>query len=184
MYLDLGSHIHQLLYYLLDEKPLEVSARHSSKGWFPDVVDNASCLCTFSNDIEGQIWFSKAALGYRNGLRLRIFGSEGSAEWVQGNPEEISFSFNDGTRETLDRGGKVAVAKQQRYTRFKAGHPAGFVEAFANLYSDIADALLMYQEKGAWTSEEVFGASLECQGMLFLEAMAASAFSRKWEKCR
>jgi predicted dehydrogenase len=182
MYLDLGSHLHHLIHYLIGERPLEVSALHSGNGWFADIVDNASCLCVYSGGIQGQIWFSKSALGYRNGLRIRIFGSEGSAEWTQGYPEELSFASNDGTKRTIDRGGSVAVAGQQRYSRFKSGHPAGFVEAFANLYCDIADALLMYQETGAWTSDEVFGAELECEGLQFLEAMAASAVSKKWEK--
>jgi predicted dehydrogenase len=120
-------------------------------------------------------------LGYRNGLRIRIYGDKGSAEWHQLNAEELTLSHVDGRRETLDRASTVEVCNQGRYTRFKAGHPAGFIEAFANLYHDIADALQQYQRGGSWRSGEVFSADLALEGMQFMEAMVASAKSRAWQ---
>ncbi|MCL2766149.1 MAG: Gfo/Idh/MocA family oxidoreductase [Peptococcaceae bacterium] len=182
IYLDLASHIHYLVHYLIDEKPLEVMAIQSSNGWFTDIVDNVSAICNYTNGIQGQIWFSKSAIGNRNGLRIRIYGSQGSAEWIQANPEEMLLSYADGTRKIIDRGGNTDVAGSQRYTRFKSGHPAGFIEAFANLYCDIADALSLYQKEGGWSSGEVFGAELACEGLRFVEAMHLSAISRKMEE--
>ncbi|MEK7856197.1 MAG: gfo/Idh/MocA family oxidoreductase, partial [Acidobacteriota bacterium] len=131
---------------------------------------------------QGQFWFSKSALGHRNGLNLRIYGSEGSAEWCQANPEELLLAFSDGRREILDRASAVSVANQLRYNRFKSGHPAGFIEAFANLYADIADCLLAYRTEGEWHSEEVYGADLAFDGLRFLEAMAKSAKTGAWCK--
>lgn len=182
IYLDLASHLHYLIYYLFNEKPIEVIAIQSSNGWFANIVDNVSCLCNYTNDVRGQIWFSKSAIGNRNGLRIRVYGSEGSAEWVQAYPEEMQMSFADGTRKIIDRGGNVDVAGSQRYTRFKSGHPAGFVEAFANLYYDIANALLLYRKEGAWSSDEVFGAELACEGLKLMEAMHLSTLTRRMEK--
>lgn len=183
IHLDLGSHLHQLIHYLTGLKPLEVISDQASHGWF-DVIDNVTCLCRYTENVQGQIWFSKCALGHRNGLRLRIYGSEASAEWFQANPEELVLSFQDGRRQVLDRAATVDVANMRRYNRFKAGHPAGFIEAFANLYTDIADCVSQYKATGRWPSEEVFGVELAAEGLEMLEAMEKSVGSRKWQAVR
>lgn len=179
LHLDLGVHLHHLLHYITGEHPLEVCADQSSYGWF-DVVDNVTCVCRYTGNIQGQVWFSKCALGHRNGLRLRIYGSDASSEWYQMNPEEIVLNFADGRRQILDRAARVEQAQLPRYNRFKAGHPAGFIEAFANLYGDIADSLKSYRANGAWTTGEVYGAELAREGLVMLEAMVSSANRRVW----
>ena len=181
LHLDLAVHLHELIYYLTGEKPLEVVADQASRGWFP-VIDNVSCLARYSSEMQGQLWFSKCALGHRNGLRLRIYGSKAAAEWYQLNPEEVIVSFADGRRQILDRASNTKVASLPRYSRFKAGHPAGFNEALANLYVDIHAALVGYKSTGKKESGEVFGADLAVEGLQFLEAMVRSCASRKWEK--
>ncbi len=180
LHLDLAVHLHQIVHYLIGEKPVEVVSDQNHYGWFAGVVDNASCMCRYTGEVQGLLWFSKSALGHRNGLRIRIYGDQGSAEWYQLNPEELTLSYVDGRREILDRASAVEVSNQRRYTRFKAGHPAGFVEAFANLYYDIADALQQHRRTGAWHSGEVFSADLALEGMDFLEAMVSSAKTRAW----
>lgn len=180
IHLDLAVHLHQLVFYLLREHPLAVVSDQASNGWFSGVVDNVMSIARYSGDIRGQFWFSKSALGQRNGLRLRIYGSEGSAEWFQADPEELHLAFADGRREVLDRACAVEVANGVRYNRFKAGHPAGFLEAFANLYADIADCLAAYRATGEWRSDDVFGPELALDGLRFLEAMAMSAKTSAW----
>jgi predicted dehydrogenase len=172
LHLDLAVHLHELVHYLIGQNPLEVVADQSSRGWFP-VVDNVNCLARYSGNVQGQFWFSKCALGHRNGLRLRIYGSKAAAEWYQLNPEELVLSFSDGRRQIFDRA---------RYTRFKAGHPAGFNEALANLYFDIHKALEKYKATGRQESEEVFGADLAVEGLCFLESMVKSCQTHAWEK--
>lgn len=181
IHLDLAVHLHQLIHYLIGQKPTEVVSDQDSFGWFSKVIDNVSCLCRYSRDIQGQMWFSKSALGHRNGLRLRIYGSKASAEWYQTCPEELMLSHSDGRREIMDRASQVEVANRQRYNRFKAGHPAGFIEAFANLYSDIADCLRQYKATGQWKSEEVFGAELAMEGLQMIESMRKSADTKTWQ---
>lgn len=182
IYLDLATHLHELIDYTINEKPLSTIADQESDGWFKDIIDNVNCLCRYTNNIQGQIWFSKSALGHRNGLKLRIYGSEASAVWEQVNPEELVLSYANGQREILDRASCVEISNQQRYTRFKAGHPAGFIEAFANLYSDIAQALKDYKENGKWSSDEVFSVELALEGLNLFEAMVKSTHTKKWEK--
>lgn len=181
IYLDLAVHLHHLIYYLTEQSPIEVIADHNSYGWFSDVVDNVNCLCRYSEGIMGNIWFSKSALGHRNGLRLRIYGSKGSAEWFQANPEELVISYFDGRKEIIDRASSVEIANLGRYNRFKAGHPAGFIEAFANLYSDLAVSLTEYRETGQWKSESFYGVEISLKGLQFLEAMNKSVTSKHWE---
>ena len=180
IHLDLAVHLHQIIHYLTGSRPLQVISDQSHNGWFKEVVDNVSSLCRYSDGVQAQLWFSKSALGHRNGLRLRLYGSEGSAEWEQMNPEELRISRIDGRREIVDRSSPVDVAGAQRYNRFKPGHPDGFLEAFGNLYCDIADCLAQYQQTGKWSSPEVYGSQLSLEGIRMLEAMVASTLSGHW----
>jgi predicted dehydrogenase len=182
LHLDLAIHLHELVHYLTGLQALEVVADQASRGWFP-VIDNASCLCRYSENVQSHFWFSKCALGYRNGLRIRLYGSKASAEWYQLNPEELLLSHADGRREIFDRASGATEATQKRYQRFKAGHPAGFNEALANLYTDIHTALQHYKKTGQQASDEVFGVDLAIDGMRWLDAMVRSCSSGKWEKC-
>jgi predicted dehydrogenase len=179
IHLDLAVHLHELIHYLTGLKPIKVVADQASRGWF-DVVDNVTCLARYTENVQGQFWFSKCALGHRNGLRLRIYGSKASAEWYQMNPEEVVISYGDGRRQILDRASNVSEASAERYTRFKAGHPAGFIEALGNLYTDIHKALAQYKETGRQESQEVFGASLATEGLAFLEAIVESHSTSGW----
>jgi predicted dehydrogenase len=181
IHLDLGVHLHQLIRYLTELKPREVIADHGKFGWFR-VVDQVVSMTRYDQGAQGAVWFSKTALGHRNGLRLRIYGSKASAEWAQINPEELLISHGDGRREILDRGVGLPLASKTRYNRFKAGHPSGFVEALSNLYADIHTTLKLYHKTGRQQSEEVFGATMALEGLNWLEAMVRSTRSKKWEK--
>jgi predicted dehydrogenase len=183
IHLDLGVHLHQLIRYLTGLKPREVVADHGKFGWFR-VVDQVVSMTRYDQGAQGAVWFSKTALGHRNGLRLRIYGSKSSAEWAQMNPEELVISHGDGRREILDRGVGLPLASKPRYNRFKAGHPSGFVEALSNLYADIHTTLNTYHKTGRQQSEEVFGAAMALDGLNWLEAMVRSTRSKKWEKIK
>ena len=90
---------------------------------------------------------------------------------------------NTGKKLTLERSAAdMDIAHEARYTRFKAGHPAGFIEAFANYYYDLADSLLEYKQTRTHSSPWIFGAEVAYEGLLMLEAMAKSAKSKSWEK--
>lgn len=181
LYLDLAVHLHELIFYLTGLRPLEAIADQASRSGL-GVIDQVTCLTRYERQMQGQFWFSKCALGHRNGLRLRLYGTEAAAEWYQLAPEELLLSYRDGRRELLDRAGDVRVAYKPRYARFKAGHPAGFIEALANIYVDIHDALMGYRSTGRLTSDEVFGAELAAEGLAWMEAMVRSCKSGRWEQ--
>ncbi len=183
--LDLAVHIHQMIDFLTGEKPIELVTTNNNFGFFNDIIDNTICIARYTGNLDCQIWFSKSALGYSNGLRLRVFGTSGSAEWFQMDPEIIQISDNLGKKYTLERSAAdLEVANEARYNRFKAGHPAGFIEAFANYYYDLADTVLEFKQKGSYSSPWVFGADVAYDGLIMLEAMAKSANNKSWEKIK
>jgi predicted dehydrogenase len=179
--LDLGTHTHHLLSFLLGAEPIELVAVQSHHGQVSSVADYVSCIARYPDDVDVDVWFGKCALGNRNGLRIRLYGEAGSAEWFQMSPEELRCADTYASVRILDRVSPgTLVANQQRYERFKAGHPAGFLEAFANLYVDLADALVTFRAGEVDVDPHVFGAQASANGLRMLEAIARSSSERSW----
>jgi predicted dehydrogenase len=179
--LDLGTHLHSLVHFVTGQQPRRLVAQASSLGNFPQVIDTVSCLVAYSGGIDCGFWFSKAALGQRNGLKIRVFGERGSAEWLQMDPETLVTADNRGNRRILDRASEhIEEAALDRYTRFKAGHPAGFIEAFANYYQDVADALDNHLNGRRVAAPYVFGIEEASEGLRLFEASAISVREQRW----
>jgi len=183
--LDLGVHVYNIINFLTGEDAIEVCAVENSYGNFKQIIDDIHAIATFSSGMVCNIWFSKSALGYRNGLRIRIFGNDGSAEWVQCNPEELIINNKAGEKKIIIRGqNDLLLLNIPRYNRFKSGHPAGFIEAFANLYTDIYESLYTYkyQSNQNYLNMYTFGINDALKGLLFLTAMHISFDEKKWVK--
>lgn len=181
--LDLGVHLHNMIDFLSGEKPLELVAINNSFGHFEDIIDNTMCIARYSGNLDCQIWYGKTALGNSNGLRVRVYGTKGSAEWYQMHPEILELNDNKGRKNLLERSSiDVQLADELRYNRFKAGHPAGFLEAFANYYYDMADSLIEFRQSGKYRSSWVTGVDQAHEGLLMLEAIARSAENKSWQK--
>lgn len=181
--LDLGTHLSNMISFLTKEKPLEVIAMQNSFGHY-DVVDNLICMIKYSSNIDCQMWYSKSALGHKNGLKVEVSGTNGSASWYQMNPEFLEFNDNMGRNIMIDRSSKdIEIADQNRYNRFKSGHPAGFIEAFANHYNDIYDSLVHYKSgENNYLNQYVFDIESSLEGLMLMEAIEKSIKSKKWEK--
>ncbi|ACT60004.1 Gfo/Idh/MocA family protein [Hirschia baltica] len=183
LHLDLGVHVHQLIHYLTRLKPEEVVANVSNLGSFENIIDDLNAIVKYEDELTANIWYSKSALGHRNGLKIRVYGDQASMEWLQADPEHLQISYADGRREIHDRAIESHACNSIRYSRFKPGHPAGYVEAFANLYADIHHDILSYQETGAsCMTNEVFGVDLSLEGLQLLDAMTQSAKHGRWVK--
>ena len=182
IYLDLASHLHQILFYLTKKVPLSVITDETSKGHLDGVIDNVFAQVRYSDDFNGQVWFSKSSIGHRNGLKVRIYGEKASIEWKQVNPEVFRLSHNNGRLELRDRSCLSCISNPVQYERFKAGHPSGFIEAFGNLYTDIYKALKQYQLTKTWSSSEVYSCEIALEGIKFFKAMTLSNQSGSWEK--
>ena len=181
--LDLGSHVHMMVKFLTGSTPEKLVAISSTRGNFPEVIDNVCCITRYSDGLDCMLWYGKTALGCRNGLRVRLFGEQGSAEWIQESPEHLHVSDRTGGRFVLDRtSNSVRIANLSRYQRFKAGHPAGFIEAFANYYFDLAlDLRRRRGDVSRTRSEYSFGVEESIEGLRMLEAIARSSANNCWE---
>jgi len=120
----------------------EVSAELSTIVPGRQVDDNAHLKLRFDNGAKGLMWASMVAAGHLHGQRIRVYGDKGSLEWVQEQPEQLVFRPVDGPIQTLSRGFGWLSPAAQRSSRLWPGHPEGFLEAFANIYGDIAEAVI------------------------------------------
>lgn len=181
IYLDLAVHMHQLMYYLIGQYPINAVAIQKNYNPNNKVIDNVMCLVEYPENVDGQYWWSKSALGERNGLKIRIFGTKASVEWKQEIPELLSISDADGRKQIIDRGVAYISSEFLPYERFKPGHPTGYIESFANLYKDIHSCLLEFKENKNWKSNEVFSSELALKEMSFFDAILRSLKSRSFE---
>jgi len=165
--LDLGSHLHHLAYFLLHEEPSSVMAHYSKFSKY-DVVDDVNMLLKYESGISGNLWLSKTALGNRNGLHIEVYGSNASASWHQETPEQLEFAYNTGQKTIIDRGSDIDMQPNTLYNRMTPGHPAGFIESFANIYNDIALALSRFKKKQPYINEYLYGFSHAASGISLL----------------
>ena len=171
--LDLGVHVYHLVTYVAGiSEPRDTLVKTASFGVVADVVDTVALLSDFDRNVLASMMWGKAVLGYRNGLRIRVCCEKGSLEWLQTNPELLRYTTADGVMRDLDRGNPdLLVANDLRYNRFKAGHPAGFIEAFANVYADFHAALVAKTPPNDIT---YFTGEAAEKGIAFLESLTLS----------
>jgi predicted dehydrogenase len=138
---DIGTHAHNLLRFITGLEVAEVAAEvgHS----VPDrAVDDYACaMLRLNNGARGSFWVTQAAAGVENGLRVRISGSNGSLEWQQEHPQVLHFKPLGAPMQIRTPNGPGTLPLAARASRIVAGHPEGFHEAFANLYTDAADTI-------------------------------------------
>jgi len=139
---DLGTHAHQLARFITGLEVTEVAAELSQIVQGRAIKDNANLLLRFSDGASGTLWASMAAVGNEHGLRIRVYGDRGSLAWHHEDPYHLRFSPIDGAPQILAQGADWLSPVARRWTRAGLGHPEGFFEAFANLYTEVADALL------------------------------------------
>ncbi len=136
---DIGTHAFHLAGFVCGMQPTSLLADLTS--FVPGRVldDNAHILLRYASGARGMLWASQVAAGQENALRLRVYGETGSLEWFQENPNQLFHRPLGEPMRTLTRGGSGLSASVA--TRIPAGHPEGFIEGFATLYSDFADLI-------------------------------------------
>lgn len=175
--LDLAVHTLHLNGFLTGLAPKKVNADFHHDSIFDNIVDDATLWIDYEKDFRSSMWVSKSALGYRNGLKIRIFGDKAAAHWVQEEPERLHIFNKTSVQQTYDRGN--CQFPDEIRERFKPGHPGGFIEAFANLYNDIADSLTAYKT-GQTFSPYVYGWDHAHEGLRVLSAARKSHETRQW----
>ncbi|MGM9483184.1 Gfo/Idh/MocA family protein [Roseateles sp. NT4] len=166
---DIGTHAENLLHTVTGLGLEELCAELSSFGPGRQLDDDASLLLRLTGGARGVLLASQMAVGHENDLRLRVFGERGSLDWRQEEPNTLIHSPLDEAPRRLTRGSAVLSEAARRACRLPPGHPEGFIEAFANLYTELAADLHAGTRSGDYPRVED-GA----RGVRFIEAAVAS----------
>ncbi len=138
---DIGTHAHNLVRFITGLEITEVAAEVGSIVPGRQVHDYAGALLRFNNNARGNFWITQAAAGVENCLRIRVSGTKGTLEWMQELPQMLTFKPLNGPAQIRTPNGPGTLPLSERSCRIVAGHPEGFHEGFANIYSDAAEAI-------------------------------------------
>ena len=183
---DIGTHCENLVQYITGLEIVELCSDLSSFVENRELDDDGSVLIRFNNGAKGILWASQIAVGQENGLNIRIFGEKGSIAWRQENPNVLQVDWLEKPREIRTTASNFVGESSLANTRIPAGHPEGFLEAFANIYNNFANEL-----SDLISGKEVIGhkeydypkVQDGVRGMKFLEAVVKSSENRnQWEK--
>ena len=138
---EIGTHAYHLLRYVTGLEVDELSAEVNSLSSEITVDDNAFVIMRMNNSARGMIWVSSAATGGENGLKIRVFGNKGAVEWFQDDPNNLKFTEINKPLKIITRASSSVSKFSLTSSRLAAGHPEGFFEAFANIYTEFAEAI-------------------------------------------
>jgi predicted dehydrogenase len=137
--------------------------------------DDCNVLLRFEGGARGVLIASQISAGARNGLRIQVYGEKGGLTWSHERHTELTLDWLDGPTQVLHAGSPYLGAAARAATRIPTGHPEGFIEAFANLYRDFAEAI------AGGDGGIVPGIGEGVRGMAFVErAVAASQAEAGW----
>ena len=108
--------------------------------------DNIHIMLRYQGGAKGMLWSSQVAPGNENGLRLRVYGSKGGIEWSQEEPNKLWYSPLGAATQVLTRSGPGASDAANAVSRIPAGHPEGYLEGFATIYTETAEAIFAARE--------------------------------------
>lgn len=174
---DIGIHAFHLVRYLTGLEAEEISAQLTTLVPGRRVADNATVALRLTGGVPGRLWASMAATGQAHGLRVRVFGSEASLEWAHEDPQHLVLRRATGEEVRYAQGMAGLSEDEARLNRVGLGHAEGFIEAFANYYSDIADELFARRDGRPSTIRELsFPTGIDgLIGIHFVEAVTASS---------
>ncbi len=138
---DIGSHIEFMAAYMTGLGIESLCARLDRFGTGRPLDDNATVMVNYKGGARGVYWSSQIAAGHDNALRLRVYGTKGAVEWFQETPNTARVSFLDRPTGTISRGRDPMSPRAQSLSRLPSGHPEGYFESFANVYSTFIAAL-------------------------------------------
>lgn len=179
---DIGTHTYQLACFVSGLTLDELSADLTSFVPGRRVDDNVHAMLRFQGGARGMLWASQVAPGNENGLMIRVYGTRGGLEWSQVDPNDLWHTPFGEPKRLITRGGAGAGPAAGRVTRVPPGHPEGYLEGFANIYTEVARAIAAKRGGRKPDSNVLFpGIADGVAGMAFVEAcVASSAKNGRW----
>jgi len=171
---DIGSHAAHLAEFVTGMSPSEISADLMSFVPGRRVDDHVQIQLRYASGARGLLWASQVACGEENGLRLRVYGTRASLHWQHDNPNELWLTELGQPARRLTRGMPDLPASAVAATRIPAGHPEGFIEAFAQIYRDFAADVRQHQRGEAVVASRVPGLEEGVRSLVFIEAALQS----------
>jgi len=174
---DIGTHAYNLACFVTGLTCEKVAADVSTFVPGRRLDDNVHMMLRFSGGAKGSLWATQVAPGNENNLRLRVYGEKAGMEWQQENPNELSFTPLGQPKQTIRRGSAGTGRAAAHATRIPSGHPEGYLEAFAQLYADLAEQIVSRREKRAPNPLSLLVPSVEdgVEGVRFIQAALESS---------
>ena len=144
---DIGSHTMHLLEFVTGLKCESVAADLSTFVQGRQLDDDASIMIRMNNNVKGNLSISQIATGQENNFTISIYGEKGALNWSQENPNYARFSKIGSADQIITRGGVIQNKNSYAPIRIPPGHPEGYLEGFAQIYSDAADIILNHKDK-------------------------------------
>jgi len=180
---DIGTHAANLAEYITGNKITEVCAMLNTVVKGRNLDDDSSMLLRFDNGASGILMATQVAAGEENDLNIRIYGEHGGLEWRQMEPNTLKIKWLNRPQEIIRAGQGYLSDHTKSFTRTPAGHPEGYLEAFANIYRAFSRALRDYKpgKKTNYAKYDFPDVEDGVRGMNFVQTVVKSATSnKKW----
>jgi len=180
---DIGTHAYNLACFVTGLTCEKVAADVSTFVPGRRLDDNVHMMLRFSGGPKGSLWATQIAPGNENNLVLRVYGEKAGLEWRQEDPNQLIFTPLGQPKQTIRRGSAGTGRAAAHATRIPSGHPEGYLEAFAQLYNDLAEQIVSRREKRAPNPLSLLVPSVEdgVEGVRFIKtALESSRNGSAW----
>lgn len=184
---DIGTHAWHLAEYITGQKVVELCAELNTFAPGRPVDDDGAAFLRFDGGMKGCLTASQIAKGEANNIRFRVYGEKGGIEWHQMDPNRLIFKWGNKPEEIVHIGNNTFLGEAAGWdVRTPAGHPEGFIEAFANIYRNFA-LTVMAKRKGEEPTSDMLDFPTVydgVRGMQFIETMVEAGWNDevKWVK--
>ena len=180
---DIGTHAANLAEYITGLQITEICAMLNTVVKGRHLDDDSSMLLRFNNGASGVLMATQVAAGEENNLNIRVYGEKGGLEWKQEEPNTMILKWLGRPKEIIRAGQSYLSDAAKGFTRTPAGHPEGYLEAFANIYRSFTRAVRDYKpgKKMNIAKYDFPDVADGVRGMNFVQTVVKSANSnRKW----
>ncbi|MER8474130.1 Gfo/Idh/MocA family oxidoreductase [Mesorhizobium sp. M1328] len=173
---DIGTHAYNLADFITGLTLTSLAADLDSFVEGRRLDDNAHVMLRYEGGAKGVLWCSQVAPGHENGLRIRVYGIKGGIEWVQADPNYLWFTPFGEPKRLITRNGAGSSPAAARVSRIPSGHPEGFLEAFATIYTEAAHAINAAKQ-GVAVDKAVIYPTVDdgVKGVVFVQACVTSS---------